>query len=134
MNRREFLIKVGQTGLGFFAIIAMGGCGGGGGTNSVSSEPRTVSIALKKEEQDREEMIETRAVSVPDDSTVLDAVKQAFPYEREAPLEDTSAITTIGGLSGHWRYEVNGFEPRDHAKVWPITSDCAINLILFDPS
>lgn len=124
MDRREFLVRAGQIGLGFSAVIVMGGCGGGGAeTRIVPSELKTVRINLNQEQ--------VRVISVTVGSSILDALKAAFVYEREAPFEDVSSFTTIGGISGHWRYEVDGVEPLANARDYPITSDCFVELIPF---
>lgn len=129
MNRREFLIKVGQTGLGFFTVIAMGGCGGGGSSPSLILEQRKVQVSLNGDR--------TKEVSVQDGSSVLDAIKQAFSYRRDAPFENTAALTIIDGIADHWRYRVNGVEPfgfNSNAAQYPITSDCLIELTPVDKS
>ncbi len=120
MDRREFL----RLAVGIGGILILDGCGGGGSENStVSSERRTARITLNGER--------AKEVSVPAGSSVLDAIKTAFSYERQAPLEDTSALTTIEGISGHWRYEANNIEPKVNAQNYLITSDCSVNLMRF---
>lgn len=121
MDRREFLVRaIG----GILSAVLFDGCGGGGAeTGTVSSEPKTVEINLNQKQ--------VKVVSVPVGSSVLDALKTTFTYERQAPLDDISSFTTIGGISGHWRYEVDGVEPSINARDWPITSDCSVNLTRF---
>lgn len=117
MDRREFLALT-------LSAILLDGCGGGGKEiRTVSSEPRTVRINLNREQ--------VGVVSVPVGSSLLDILKTAFPYEREAPLENADSFTTIGGISGHWRYEVDSVEPLVNIRDYPVQSDCSVELMLF---
>ncbi len=109
---------------GIFSSVLLGGCGGGTKTKVVSSEQEVVvRISLNQKQ--------VRVVSLPVESSVLDALKVAFVYERKASFEDVNSFTTIEGISGHWQYEVDGVEPRINARDYLVTSDCSVGLMSF---
>lgn len=110
------------------ALLAMlDGCGGGGGQVS-SSEYKTVKVSVIAPNQQ-----ESRTVSVVSGTSALEALKKAFSYERKAQTEDMAGKTTIEGITGYWRYEVNQTEPQMNAKDYQITTDCSVDFFLLVP-
>lgn len=119
LNRRELLSKFAKLGSGVLSAAMIGGCGGSGGNGSKA----IVTVSLNREE--------SRVVSVAIGRSVIEAIKSAFAYERTGDINDLSGLTTIGGISGHWLYEVDGERPGIHAQDYPIQADCWVELRLF---
>ncbi len=114
MERREFLEWLGMV-IGSVAIgTVTTGCGGG--VTSTSNKSFQTEIILNGKTG--------KTVSVNSGETVIDVIKKAFPYQK---LKDT---TVIDGISGNWRYSVNGIEPEVYAGNYHLKSDSTIDLQL----
>jgi hypothetical protein len=60
--------------------------------------------------------------------SVLSVLKKAFPDAKFAPTNSPNSETTIAGISGHWRYSLNGREPNYYAGKVLLKSDSVIVL------
>lgn len=114
MKRREFLKWL----MGAFgsATVSIFFAGCGGGESSFSSSD-TLQVQV-----DHDKTVKT--ISVDSGETALDAIKKAFSYQK---LQDA---TVIDGISGNWRYSVNGIEPTIYAGNYLLNTDSQIHLRL----
>jgi len=108
VTRREFLILVCSVTARFVT-----GCGS---SSSISESETSFQVTVRLQGL-------TKTISIRHGQTVLDAIKSAFSYRKNA---DDS--TTINGQTGSWCYTVNGAEPKDYAGDHPAMANDAIAL------
>jgi hypothetical protein len=113
MKRREFLKFTGA----LLISVLIAGCGGGSGENQTPNPSIKVKVDLEGQT--------SKIVTLEPNSTVVDAIKTAFPYQKG------DKKTTINGLTGNWGYKVDNIEPSIYAGDYHLTTDANIKLYRF---
>jgi len=71
---------------------------------------------------------ESRSINLPPRTSVLEAIKETYNYQREANINDWQVPSEINGVTGPFRYLVNNEEPRIHAASYSLDRDSLVVL------
>ena len=139
MDRREFVAQLFFGTLAFVGAMFLNSCSGG---NSPTTEAQQIDfpplpppvpipqLLIKIVLITRNSKI-IKEVYIQKECSILSAIKKAFPDAKFAPITSPNSKTTIAGISGHWRYSLNGREPNYYAGKVLLKSDSIITLKLF---